>query len=177
MTGGNFPAGAGVLILLSGYPGAGKTTFARTLATRLACVHIESDEVRRRVTGQPQYTRQEHSRTFALAEALVAEALAAGRDVVFDGTNLTHRDRRRFLQLGARQGAAVVPVRLTAPDATIRERLAGARQGYSQATIAVFESMAGRAQPFFIPVVVVDTRFDTASAVALVAEMVSGQRC
>ena len=61
---------------------------------------------------------------------------------------------------------------MTAPDATIRERLSRERSGYSQAGVAVFEQMRGRVQPFRVPVVVLDTRFDLGPAVALVQTLI-----
>ncbi|MCK9519379.1 MAG: ATP-binding protein [Dehalococcoidia bacterium] len=159
------------LVILSGLPGAGKTTFARNLAERLPHVHIESDAIRRAFAAQPAYTPPEHARVFRSAERQAATALRKGETVVVDATNLTAKDRRRFLQLAARTGVPLVAVRIVAPEETIRERLARPRDGWSQADLGVYEMMRGRAQRFSVPVVVVDTRFPLGPSVELVARL------
>ena len=110
------------------------------------------------------------TRALAYAEALAAEGLAEGRAVIVDATNLTRRDRRRFLRLGERAGG-VVAVRVTAPEEVVRRRLSRPREGFSQAGVEVFERMAGRAEPLEVPAVVVDTRFDLEPTVALIARL------
>jgi predicted kinase len=67
----------------------------------------------------------------------------------------------------------VVAVRLTAPEDTLRERLSKPRQGWSEADVAVYERMRERPRPFTIPVVVVDTRFDTGPSVDLAITLVT----
>lgn len=175
MVSGNPGNGEGVLVLLSGVPGSGKTTLAGRLCERLGAVHVESDAIRRQLFPEPAYTPAEHGAVFARAEALAADALGEGKVVVVDATNLARRDRRRFLRLGERAGG-VVAVRVTAPEEVVRRRLARPREGYSQAGVEVFERMLGRAEPFEVPAVVVDTRFDLEPTVALVARLVERLR-
>ncbi len=164
-----------MLVLLSGLPGAGKTTLAEALAARLGAVHLESDAVRRQLFPEPQYTPEEHGAVFARLAAMAQEELAAGRVVIVDATNLTRRDRRQFVRL-AEGAAGMVAVRVTAPEAVIRERLARPRVGFSQAGVEVYERMAGREQGFEGPEVVVDTRFDTGPSIELIARLVEGLR-
>lgn len=158
----------GSLVLLSGLPGAGKTTFARALTERLPARHIESDEIRRRIAGRPAYTRDENARVFGRVERLAREALGRGECVVLDATNLTVGDRKRFARLVEQASAGLVCVRVTAPDEVIRERLARPREGFSEATTAVYERMRGRVQGFRQPAVVVDTRFGLEPSVRLI---------
>lgn len=159
------------LILLSGLPGAGKTTFARALCERTGAVHIESDAIRRSVASTPSYTPRESATVFAIAGRQVDAALAAGRTAVVDATNLTTRDRRRFVQAAAAARARLVAVRLTAPEAVLRERLSAPREGHSQADVRVLELMRGRPQRFLVPVVTVDTRHGIGPAVAIVMRL------
>ncbi len=177
MTSANSPASSAALVLLSGYPGAGKTTFARALVEATGCLHVESDAIRRRLFPSPTYAPEESARVFAAAESIVEAGLSGGRHVVLDATNLAPRDRLRFLRLAARRDANLVPVRLVAPDATLRERLSTPRNGFSEATVRVYESMFGRARGFAMPAVVVDSRFGFAPALALVQSLLEGGEC
>ena len=171
MTRGNFET-APALVLLSGVPGAGKTTFAHALAQRLEFEHVESDAIRRTVNPSPAYTPEENAAVFNTVETRARAALEDGRHALVDATNLSNRDRRRFLRLARSLDATFVAVRITAPDDTIRKRLAQPRAGWAQAGVEVFERMKGRAQLFGVPAVVVDTRFSLGPAIDLVLRLV-----
>jgi predicted kinase len=162
------------LILLSGVPGTGKTTFARLLATRLGAAHIESDAIRRDLFPRPNYDSRESARVFARVEARTSEALEAHRSAVVDATNLAKDDRRRFFRAAKRSGASLVCVRLVAPDNEVRARLRRARSGHSQADVRVFELMRGKAELFSQPLVVVDSRYAVDASVELVVSLVEG---
>jgi predicted kinase len=172
MPSGNFSVARPALVLLSGLPGAGKTTFARALAPRLDAVHIESDVVRRELVVEPIYDSRESARVFARVDALARAVLESGRHAIVDATNLAQKDRRRFLRLATRLRAPVVAIRVVAPEAEIRRRLTGRRTGFSQATVGVFEMMRGKAELFAGPLVVVDTSVPIEGSVELVVRLV-----
>ena len=161
------------LILLSGLPGAGKTTFARAIGERLERVHIESDAIRRGLAAEPTYSPRESGQVFARVEAEARKALGRGRHALIDAANLTMRDRRRFVRLASELDARLVAVRLTAPEAVIRERLGRPREGNSQADVAIYEQMKRRPQPFAEPVIVVDTRWGPDAAIALAVRLMN----
>ena len=155
------------LVLLSGLPGTGKTTFAHALLAAIRCIHIESDAVRRGMFATPRYSAWENGAVFAEVERRATAALTAGHVAVVDATNLARRDRTRFLRLATKTGSRLVCVRVTAPEDVIRARLAAPRDGYSQADQRVYELMRGKAQAFRSPVVVVDTRYDIGRSIEL----------
>lgn len=168
LVGRNAPA----LVIMSGLPGSGKTTFVHMLRARVPMEHVESDAIRRSLFAIPTYSSEESGRVFAAVERRAAAAIDAGNDVVVDATNLRRADRKRFLRLAAQRCATLVCVRITAPDDVIRARLASPRDGFSQAGADVFEAMKGRAQRFDTAHLVVDTRFDVAPSVEMVAAIV-----
>lgn len=167
-------AAAPALIILSGLPGTGKTTFARALVATVPAAHVESDAIRRSLARVPRYTSSENAAVFGRAENMTREALTGGQNAVLDATNLTTPDRRRFVQLARDLDATVIFVRITAPEATVKTRLAQPREGFSQATAAIYDRMKDRPQRYAGPAVVVDTRFPVGPSVRLVEILIAG---
>ena len=159
------------LVLLSGLPGSGKTTFAAQLAPRVDALVLESDLVRREMFSKRRYSRKESGAVFAEVRERAEAVLAGGGNVIIDATNLRERERLGFLELAERQGAPVVAVRLTAPDAVVRERLSGPRAGASEANIGVYNRMRGEEEPFRAPCIQVDSRYCVEASVALAAAL------
>ena len=88
------PAAVEVVILV-GLPGAGKSTFAR--ASFPAHVHISKDAF-------PPGARDKQARQ----DAALRAALAAGRAVVIDNTNVTPADRAAIITIAREYGARVI---------------------------------------------------------------------
>lgn len=161
------------LIILSGLPGTGKTTFAHALVAVLHAAHVESDAIRRALRPQPTYTHAENAAVFARVEAAARKSLEAAQHTIIDATNLTTGDRKRFVHLAHHSDARLIFVRVTAPEDIVKQRLAHQREGFSQATAAIYDRMKGRAQPFTGPAVIVDTSYPLMPSIALVAALVS----
>ena len=162
-------AAAPALIILSGLPGTGKTTFAHALVAAMPALHVESDAIRRSLARVPRYTMGENAAVFARVEADARAALERHQHTIIDATNLTTRDRRRFVRLARDVDARLVAIWLTAPESIVKARLQRPREGFSQATIGTYDRMKSRPQRFSAPAVVVDSRFPIAPSVGLVA--------
>lgn len=164
-----------MLVLLSGMPGTGKTTVAKALRSRLDPLpveHIESDAIRKARRSRPAYSSGENAAVFAEVERRARAALKTGRVAIVDATNLSRRDRRRFVRLARELDAALVAVRVTAPEDDVRRRLAGVRDGFSDAGPEIYDRMKGREHGLAGRHVVVDTRYDTGPTIELLAGLV-----
>lgn len=90
------------LIMLYGFPGAGKTYFARQLCEDLNAAHIQGDRIRYELFEEPRYNRQENEIINHLMEYMAEEFLNAGISVVYD-TNASRLGLRRTLRDLARK--------------------------------------------------------------------------
>jgi predicted kinase len=97
-----------LLILLYGFPGAGKTYFARQLCEHLQAAHIQSDRIRYELFEQPRYDKQENEIVIHLMDYMTSELLNAGVSVVYD-VNVMRLAQRRLLRDMARK-MHVIPI-------------------------------------------------------------------
>ncbi len=143
------PNGSPALVMLMGFPGAGKTHCARLLAVRLGAAHVATDHLRSRLFIAASYADLENRAVFTVAEALVEELLAEGHVVVLDATNLVARYRAPMESLASRRGVTLLHVLVVADDADARARLAAravarADGDHSDADVGVYERMRAR---------------------------------
>jgi predicted kinase len=97
-----------LIILLYGYPGAGKTYFARQLTNHLQAAHVQGERIRSELFDKPQYDKEENSVISQLMDYMTHEFLAAGLSVVYD-TNAMRYAQRHALREMARK-TRVTPV-------------------------------------------------------------------
>lgn len=95
-----------LLILLYGYPGAGKTYFARQLTEHLRAVHIQGDRIRSELFEEPRYDKQENEIVTHLVDYMAEQFLEVGVSVIYD-VNAMRLSQRRLLRDMARKAKAV----------------------------------------------------------------------
>lgn len=94
-----------LLILLYGFPGSGKTYFARQLCEHLQAAHVHGDRIRTELFETPRYDREENEVISHLMDYMSGEFLNAGMSVVHD-TNAMRLSQRRLLRDMARKAGA-----------------------------------------------------------------------
>ena len=121
------------VIVFVGLQGAGKSTYYRE---RLARTHalVSKDLLRN------------HRRPAERQLALIDEALAAGRKVVVDNTNLTRASRAGVIEVARRRGARVVAYVFLAPLERCLERNAR-REGRARVPEFVVRNAARSIEP------------------------------
>jgi predicted kinase len=142
-------AGAPLLVLMVGLPGAGKSTLARRLAPAIDAVVLESDALRQRFFTPPTYARRESKLLFGAMREAAHGLLQRNVSVIIDATNVLVADRAPFLLLGRSLQTPVVQLYVTAPDTESRRRLALRAAGNdpfdrSTAGLAIYEQMRDR---------------------------------
>lgn len=99
-----------LLILLYGFPGSGKTFFARQLADQLLSAHVQADRIRAELFANPVYDKQENLIVTSLTNYMASEFLNAGVSVIYDMNALRVGQRRTLRNMATAAGAETILV-------------------------------------------------------------------
>jgi predicted kinase len=151
--------------MLVGAPGTGKSRLARRLGAALEAQVVESDRVRKQLFTEPRYTGGEHAAVYGWCWNLLRSALAVGRNVVFDATNLEERHRRRVYDIVELAGARMLILWATCPPSIVQERLIRRHESRDEDDVSdadwyVYLDLRRKAEPIRRPHVVVNTAVD-----------------
>ena len=181
-----------LIVVVFGLMGSGKSNRSRALAASLNWPVIHSDAVRKTLAGlkptdrvpvefgQGIYAEGFSTRTYDEMIRQAEAHLAAGRNVILDGSYKRAQERSRVQQLSRDQGARVVFVYCECPPEVARERL-GIRltdpEAISDGRVELFADQARDFDPFMPddrPLLRLDTNRDPA---VVLEELVSFVRC
>lgn len=99
-----------LLILLYGFPGSGKTFFARQLCENLMAVHVQGDRMRSELFAAPSYNKEENHVVSSLMNYMTGEFLNAGVSVVYDTNAMRATQRRALRNMATKAGAETILV-------------------------------------------------------------------
>jgi len=145
-----------MLVLVCGLPGAGKTTVAGDVVDRLDAVRLRTDVVRKDLFEDPTYSEAETDAVYESVRERADAALAAGEDVVLDGTFREREFRRPAYELAADHGVDCVVLKVEADDEVVRARIREREDDVSDADVSVYEQYRDRFEPIEVDHVVVD---------------------
>lgn len=170
------------LIVVSGLPGSGKTTFSRRLAQRLPVLLLESDALRKALFTTPTHSLQESARLFRAIHRLIEEFLQKGIPVLLDATNLQEVHREPLYAIAERNRAHLILVWVEAPEEVVRQRLERRSRkeeasDFSDATWEVYLRMRTTAERPRRPYFVVDTSRDITPVLDKVVRLVRRLSC
>jgi predicted kinase len=94
-----------LLILVYGFPGAGKTYFARQLCDQLQAAHVQGDRIRSELFEQPRYDKEENAVVNQLMDYMAEEFLSAGLSVVYDANAMRYAQRHALRDMARRHKA------------------------------------------------------------------------
>jgi predicted kinase len=87
------------LLLFYGYPGAGKTYFARQFCENVQAAHVQSDRIRAELFEEARYDKQENDIVNQLMNYMTEEFLSAGLSVAYDVNAMRKAQRKQLYEL------------------------------------------------------------------------------
>src|SRR3954471_22587560 len=93
------------LLFFYGYPGSGKTYFARQFCENVQAAHLQADRIRGELFEKPRYDQQEDSIVTHLMTYMTEEFLSAGLSVAYDVNAATAKQRRNIVNLALKHRA------------------------------------------------------------------------
>jgi predicted kinase len=108
-----------MLIILSGLPGAGKTTLARELAGALLAVHVRVDSIEQSLRSAGW---QVHGEGYSVAQAIAEDNLRLGHIVIADSVNPWPQTRNDWREVARRAEVGAVEIEVVCSDADEHRR-------------------------------------------------------
>lgn len=140
------------IIMLYGYPGSGKTYFARQLCEDVQAAHLQSERIRAELFEEPRYDKQENEIVAHLMDYMTEEFLNAGISVVYDmnAMRLGYRRELRSLARKCKADSLLVWFQIDAESAYARSSHRDRRKADDKYTLpmnrSTFESIAAGMQ-------------------------------
>jgi predicted kinase len=138
--------------MLYGYPGAGKTFFARQLSEHFQAAHVHAERIRGELFEKPHYDKEENDVITQLMDYMAGEFLGAGLSVIYDGPAIRGGQRRALREMGRLHHAQPVLVWLQIDTESAYNRTQGRDRRRSDdkyagpSDRATFERIAGAMQ-------------------------------
>lgn len=112
-----------ILIMLYGFPGAGKTHFSHNLTDDLEVAHLHGDRIRHELFEEPRYDAQEDAIVKQLMQYMAEEFLNAGVSVIFDANAMRRSQRHEIRELARKKKAKTILVWFQMDPDTAYQRL------------------------------------------------------
>ncbi len=133
----SYATGHGLMVVMSGLTGSGKSTVAEAIGRLLAGTVISSDIVRKQLAGlspddhryesfgQGIYSSEWTERTYDEMLRQAQPVLASGGCAILDASFLRSPERTRAIRMARQMGARTVLVECVAPQEVLKQRLTG----------------------------------------------------
>ena len=97
------------LFVMVGIPGSGKSHIGNQIAELFDCEVVSSDAMREKWYGDAD-DQKHNSSLWPRLFALTKEKLSAKKDIVFDATNVSIKDRKKFIQMKNELGVKLIAI-------------------------------------------------------------------
>ena len=161
-------AKSGLVIIVSGLPGSGKSYFAQRLAEALKAVYLNSDRIRISLQAKGKYTLDDKMYIYQTMAELTDKHLSRGETVVADATFYHHAMRDLLSGIASKHHSRTAFILVIADAKLVRERLSIPRAD-SEADLGVYESMKELFEPYLDKHLVLRSSTDNVSEMLTLA--------
>jgi len=134
------------MVMVTGLPGTGKTTFAKELAEQLDAQHLNTDIIRDELGKRGQYDPETKAAVYDSMLRKADRLLSDNQKVVIDGTFYRAELRERFVKIARKHQIDLRWIELRADEEVIRQRVSKKRE-YSEADFNVYQKVKEAYQP------------------------------
>lgn len=115
-------AAGGLLIILGGLPGTGKTSIARELAHRLPAVHLRIDTIETALSNAPTAPEPIDDLGYRVAYAVAADNLRLDHTVIADSVNPIEITRSAWRDTALRTGTPFFEIEVICSDTRLHRQ-------------------------------------------------------
>ncbi len=105
-----------MLIVFSGLPGTGKTTIAKSLASRLQAVYLRIDTIEQAIRNAAVLAQDVGTSGYRVANELALSNLRLGHTVIVDCVNPVSASRNAWRDTATSAGAALLDIEVICSD-------------------------------------------------------------
>ncbi len=111
-----------ILFYTVGYPGAGKTTFAKTMSGWLGASYLRGDKIGFELFRFPTYSAEERRIVHEEMQRRAAKSLQRGQHVLYDAATNTEAQRKHVVMLAKEYGAHAIGLWIQVPVEVAKRR-------------------------------------------------------
>ena len=162
----------GVLVIICGLPGVGKTTFAKKLAPLINAVVLSTDQIRKELIEFPTYEKDERKLIYDVMILLAKYLHNSGINCILDATFNKEYSRMEVKSKLKIQDCNFFVIECLCPENVVIPRLTNRRDDFSDAGIEIYQKMKKIYEPVKIKHITIDTSSDSESNAKFVSSKI-----
>jgi predicted kinase len=161
-----------MIVIVCGFPGVGKTTFAKKLAPLINSTILSTYKIRKDLITSPTYKKKERKLIYDIMILLAKYLHSSGTNCILDAT-FNREDSRIEVKkkLGVQDNQFFV-IECTCPENIIINRLKNRKNDYSDADIEIYQKMKKIYEPIKGKHITIDTSLDPEKNAKLVSSKI-----